>query len=104
MSGPLPAYRPDFPPDFLRLAGQTTRRRTVRFQLRQRASLVLLLQDHPALSHVEAGRHVGLHPDQVRRWRRRWAASHFSLEDQPGRGTKPRFSPLGRSCRQSPRL
>src|SRR6266478_916765 len=39
--------------------------------------------------------------DSVRRWRRRWALGHFSLEDKPGRGRKPDFSPSGSSHRQS---
>jgi len=95
MSGPLPAYRPSFPPDFVATASRLARHRTIRFQLRQRATLVLLLHAQPALSNVEAGRQVDLHPDSVRHWRRCWAAGHFSLDDEPGRGSKPRFSPPG---------
>jgi hypothetical protein len=95
MSGPLPAYRPVFPPDFVTWARQTVRHRTIRFQLRQRATLVLLLHEHPGLSNVEAGQRIDLHPDSVRHWRRRWARGHFSLDDEPGRGSKPRFSPPG---------
>lgn len=95
MAGPLPAYRPVFPPDFAALAQRTARRRTVRFHLRQRATLVLLLHEHPDLSNVAAGQQVDLHPDSVRHWRRRWAAGDFSLDDEPGRGSKPRFSPPG---------
>jgi transposase-like protein len=105
MSGPLPAYRPVFPPYVLLLARQTVRRRrTVSFQLRQRATLVLLLHEQPFLSNVEAGQQVDLHPDSVRAWRRRWTAGYFSLEDEPGRGCKPRFSPPGSSRRQVHRL
>jgi hypothetical protein len=96
MSGPLPTYRPVFPRDFLLLARQTVRRRrTVSFQLRQRATLVLLLHEQPFLSNIEAGQQVDLHPDSVRQWRRRWAAGRFSFDDEPGRGAKPRLSPLG---------
>lgn len=95
MPGPKPAYRPVFPATFIALARQTVRRRrTVSFPLRQRAALVLLLHGQPALSNAEAGRQVGLHPDSVRVWRRRWAAGRFAFEDEPGRGCKPRFSPL----------
>ena len=105
MSGPLPAYCPVFPPDFLVLARQTVRRRrAVSFQLRQRATLVLLLHEQPSLSNVRAGQQVGLHPDSVRHWRRRWAAGDFSFDDEPGRGRKPRFSPLGSGRRQGHRL
>ena len=101
MSGPLPAYRPLFSPDFIALAQQTVRRRTIRFQLRQRATLVLLLHEHPGLSNVEAGQQADLHPDSVRHWRRRWAAGHFSLDDEPGRGSKARFSPLDQAIVKS---
>ena len=93
MSGPPPAYRPGFPPDFLEQAQQIADRRTVPFQLRQRAALVLVLHDHPTLSNVEAGRHVQLHPDSVRDWRRRWCQGQYTLNDRAGRGRKPTFSP-----------
>jgi hypothetical protein len=43
MSGPAPAYQPVFPPAFLEQAERLARQRTVAFQLRQRANLVLLL-------------------------------------------------------------
>ena len=105
MSGPLPTYRPVFPRDFLVLARQTVRRRrAVSFRLRQRATLVLRLHERPCLSNVEAGQLVGLHPDSVRHWRRRWAAADFSFDDEAGRGCKPRFSPPGPGRRQVPRL
>jgi hypothetical protein len=93
MPGPAPTFRPCFPADFLGQARQLVRRRCVRFQLRRRASLVLLLHDYPTLSNVEAGRQAQLHPDSVRDWRRRWHRGAFTLEDQPGRGCKPSFSP-----------
>lgn len=95
MPGPAPVYRPAFPAAFLDEARQMVRRRTVKFQLRQRAGLVLLLHEHPCLSNVEAGRQVDLHADSVRHWRRRWAGGDFSLADEGGRGTKPRLSPPG---------
>lgn len=95
MSGPPPAFRPVFPSDFLAQAQQAVARRTIRFQLRQRAQLVLLLHQRPRLSNVEAGARIGLHPDSVRHWRRRWAQGDFALDDLPGRGRKPAFSPPG---------
>ena len=95
MPGPSPIYRPEFPDDFLDQARRLVRRRAVRFQLRQRAKLVLLLHEQPALSNVAVGQQVDLHPDSVRHWRRRWATGDFALEDVAGRGSKPRFSPLG---------
>jgi hypothetical protein len=95
MPGPLPAFRPCFPDDFLREVRRLARRRAVHFQLHQRAQLVLLLHERPDLSNVEAGVRVQLHPDSVRLWRRRWTQGQFTLEDQPGRGRKPIFSPPG---------
>ena len=94
MPGPLPAYRPDFPAAFVVQCQQLVTRRTVKYQLRQRARLVLLLHTQPLLSHVEAASQVGLHPDSVRHWRQRWATGDFCLHDEPGRGRHPRFSPL----------
>ncbi len=46
MCGPLPSYRPEFPSTFLEQAEQIARQRTVPYQLRQRAALVLLLSHH----------------------------------------------------------
>jgi transposase len=93
MPAPRPFFRPDFPPDFLARAQDLLRRRTVKFQLRQRASLVLLFHQQPLLSNPEAAARVQLHPNSVRLWRRRWAEGDFTLEDEPGRGRPPVFSP-----------
>ena len=95
MPGPAPIYRPVFPPDFLEQAERLVRQRTIQYQLRQRAALVLLLYHQPFLSNPQAGAQVQLHPNSVRLWRRRWADGHFSVEDETGRGCKPRFSPSG---------
>jgi hypothetical protein len=93
MRGPLPSYRPEFPSTFLEQAEEMARQRTVTYQLRQRATLVLLLQHQPLVSNLEAAQRIQLHPRSVQRWRRRWAAGHFSLDDKPGRGRKAEFSP-----------
>ena len=86
MRGPLPSYRPEFPPTFLEQAEKLARQRTVAYQLRQRALLVLLLRQQPLVSNSEAAERVQLHPRSVQRWRRRWAMGDFSLEDESGRG------------------
>jgi hypothetical protein len=102
--GPSPSHRPCFPAEFLHRAQALVRRRTAPAHLRQRARLVVLLHDCPLLSNVEAGARVELHPNSVRLWRQRWARGQFDLEDQPGRGRKPTFSPSGSSGRRRPRL
>jgi hypothetical protein len=66
MPGPSPAYRPNFPDDFVEQARSIVRQRTVAYQLRQRATLVLLLQADPLLSNVQAAAEVHLHPNAVR--------------------------------------
>ena len=104
MPGPSPAYRPHFPDDFVEQARGIVQQRTVAYQLRQRATLVLLLQADPLLSNVEAAAEVHLHPNAVRSWRRCWAQGAFRLADAPGRGRKARFSPSGSSPRQSRRV
>jgi transposase len=91
--GPAPRYRPAFPDEFLAEARRLVAARTAAFHLRQRASLVLLLHQHPSLSNVAAAARIDLHPNSVRLWRRRWAQGQFTLEDAPGRGRKPVFSP-----------
>jgi hypothetical protein len=95
MSGPRPHYRPGFPEAFAAEVRRLVAARTTAVHLRQRARLVLMLHEQPVLSNVQAGARLDLHPNCVRRWRQRWARGRFTLEDDPGRGRKPTFSPLG---------
>ena len=104
MRGPLPSYRPEFSPTFLEQAATMAGQRTVPYQLRQRAALVLLLAQQPLVSNSEAAQRVQLHPRSVRRWRHRWATEDFSLDDKPGRGRKADFSPAGSCPGQGDRL
>ncbi len=76
-------------------ARDTVRRRTVAVQAVQRFRLVLLVHEHPDLNHDDAARVVGMSSRQVQRWRQRWAAGDFDIEDRSGRGRKPTFSPTG---------
>src|SRR6516225_9432586 len=93
MRGPRPVPC-IFPQEFLQDAIDTVRRRTAAVQDVQRFRLVLLLQERPSISHEDAAEIVGLSARQVQRWRRRWAAGDFSIEDYPGRGKKPTFPPV----------
>ena len=95
MRGPRPVPC-IFPDGFLQDAINSVRRRTASVQDVRRFRLVLLLYERPGISHDDAAEIVGLSARQVQRWRRRWAAGDFSVEDYPGRGKKPTFSP-GRS-------
>jgi hypothetical protein len=104
MRGPKPSHRPAFPAEFLAEAQALQGQRKISFQLRQRAALVCLLHQEPQISHPEAAATIHMPVDCVRRWRRRWALDDFSLEDKPGRGRKPDFSPSGSSPRASHRL
>jgi hypothetical protein len=95
MPGPIPLYQPDFPAAFVAQAQRLVQQRTIAYQLRQRARLVLLLQQPPEISNVAAAAQVELHPNSVRHWRQRWAQGDFGLEDASRRGRQPRFSPPG---------
>jgi len=54
----------------------------------------VLLHDCPALTNAAAAARLNLHPNSIRLWRQRWAKGQFTLEDAPGRGRRPTFSPL----------
>jgi hypothetical protein len=82
------------------IAGQ----RTVSYQLRQRAALVLLWSHQPRVSNSAAAQQGQLHARAVRRWRHRWATGDFALDDKPGRGRKADFSPSGPCTGQGGRL
>ena len=96
MPGPQPA-RCNFPDDFVQEALDAVRRRTAAVQVVQRFRLALLLHERPGIRNEDAADAVGLSVRQVQRWRRRWAAGDFTIEDHSGRGRKPAFSPAGSS-------
>lgn len=95
MPGPAPTHQPSFPPEFLDHARTCLQRRAIPFQLRQRAHLACLLAESPSLGHAPAAALCQMQPDTVRKWRRRWAGGDWSLQDRPGRGRRPTFSPTG---------
>ena len=86
-----------FPDAFVQEAHEAVRRRTLAVQVVQRYRLVLLLHRQSNLTNEAAAEAVGLSPRQIQRWRSRWVAGDFAIEDLPGRGRKPAFSPAG-SC------
>jgi hypothetical protein len=93
MPGPSPHYRPSFPDEFLAEARRLITARTAASHLRQRAHMVLLLHERPSISNVDLAARLDLHPNCARRWRQRWARGNLTLQDAPGRGRKPVFSP-----------
>jgi hypothetical protein len=100
MPGPSPTLCTFFD-DFLQAARDAVRRRTLAVQTVQRFRLVLLLHEQPGLGNNEAAEKVGLSARQVQRWRSRWSAGDFSIEDHPGRGRKAAFPPTGSSLDSS---
>ena len=94
MRGPSPMPC-TFPEVFLQEARVTVRRRTATFQAVQRFRLALLLHEQASLGNEAAAARIGLSARQVQRWRQRWSAGDFSIEDRDGRGRKPDFSPAG---------
>jgi hypothetical protein len=89
MRGRKPEFQPDFPPEFVEGAHRIARRRKVPHRLWQRARLVELLDEDPRMRNPHAAEKVGLHPNSVRNWRRRWTGGDFSLEDRERSG-RPR--------------
>ncbi len=89
-----PHYQPTFSEADLAFARDVVRKSSSRRDHYRRAQLALLLDSEPGLSNPEAGRRVGMHENAVRKWRKDWCAGPFRLTDLPGRGRKPRLSPL----------
>ena len=104
MAGPIPIFCPTFPEEFLEEVRTEVRRKTASQRSVQRSQLALLVHEHPDWDQERLGRRVGLSGRQVHRWRKRWAAGDFSLEDVAGRGRKADFSPSGSRPGQGPGL
>jgi hypothetical protein len=101
MAGPNPIYCPTFPDEFVENARAEVRRKTASYRSVQRSRLVLLVHEHPGWDQTRLGREVGLSRRQVQRWRKRWAAGDFSLEDDARPGRTAVFSPSGSCIGQS---
>jgi hypothetical protein len=71
--------------------------------LARRCQAILTVAD--GLSLVGAARRVGLTEKHVRKWVQRFLGRRIEgLNDRPGRGRKPAFSPLGGPARRQDRL
>ena len=93
MAGPHPVFCPWFPEPFWEMARKEVRRKTASHRSVQRSQLAILVHAHPDWDQERLGRHVGLSARQVQRWRKRWAAGNFSLDDVAGAAARPLFPP-----------
>jgi len=91
--GPQPKYQPTFDEATLIQCRFLVRQRSLPFAHRQRAQIVLLLQQDPTMSNPEIARRVGCHPNTVRYWRKVWATEGFRLGELPRSGRPPTFTP-----------
>ena len=91
---PSRATQPEFPPTCLAQAEKLAWQRTVPYQLRQRAALVLLLSHQPLVSNREAAQRVQRHPRSVRRWRHRWATGTLPWTTSRDGAARRIFPPL----------
>ena len=65
--------------------------------LARRGRLILLLREGRSVK--EAAQIAGLAPNKARKWVRRFLGQGIAgLDDQPGRGRQPVFSPRGRAA------
>ena len=104
MPGPPALYRPRFSVEPLAQAELIARQHQAPHAHVQRAHLAILLHKHPELDNAALAKELGQHSNWVYKWRRRWAQEGFGVEDKPGRGRKPVFSPSGAQRGQSHRL
>lgn len=76
---------------------------TIRAGLAKRGRVVLLCADQTPLARIAVL--VGMRRQHVEKWVRRFLHGRIgSLNDRPGRGRKPAFSPGGRDTRGEDRV
>jgi hypothetical protein len=103
MRGRKPSFTIELPAAHLQELEHWLRSTTLRHGLVRRARLLVLL--HRGQILTDAARTAGLTVRNARKWARRYLAHGLSgLADQPGRGRKPVFSPLGRPAPGQDRL
>ena len=90
-------------PEERRLLEYRLRCTTTPLGLARRCQAIRAVADGTSL--VGAARRVGLTEKHVRKWVQRFLARRLEgLNDRPGRGRKPAFSPLGGPARRQDRL
>ena len=93
MSGPKPESQPRFSRKEIEQAREIVRKPSSSQKHAWRARMALELARDPTVSSPEVARRVGVHEATVRRWRQRWVAEGFSVEDKPHPGRPKSFSP-----------
>src|SRR5207248_7621108 len=89
-----PSFTVQLPAAHLQELEHWLRSTTLRHGLVRRARLLVLL--HRGHTLTDAARTAGLTVRNARKWAKRYLAQGLpGLADQPGRGRKPAFSPLG---------
>ena len=104
MPGPQPLYQPKFSEEQIAEARDLVGRRQAPHGVVQRSQLDLLLLEYPGIPSPEAARRLGVHPNTIRYWRKRWDTDEFRLEDLPRSGRPPVFSPRTSHVDQGDRL
>jgi hypothetical protein len=104
MRGRKPEYQPTFSSEQVRQAAATVGKHGSPQNQVRRARLALELAKNPKETCPEMGLRLGLHPQTVRKWRKRWATEGFSLEDKPRSGRPKYFSPSAGGAGQGHRL
>jgi hypothetical protein len=103
MRGRKPSFTIQLPAAHLQELEHWRRSTNLRHGLARRARVLLLL--HHGHSVKDAARTAGLTVRNARKWAKRYLAQGLrGLADQPGRGRKPVFSPLGGSPSGQDRL
>jgi transposase len=92
MCGPFPHYQPRFTAEEIAQAREIVRQYHGSHAKVQRAKMLLVLAEDPAICTPKLASLVGVHPNTAFKWRRRWTEEGFTLEDHPRSGRPPMFS------------
>lgn len=83
MPGPAPLYHPQLTEKEVAQAHQVVQDRQAPHSQVWRAKLALLLHQEPSLANEQVAQVLGRHPNWVRKWRKRWVISGFTVHEAP---------------------
>ena len=92
MRGPKPAYPIELTHNQALDLRRLIRAHTTAQTHVARAKIVVTAAEQPTWNNQQIAKAVGTSDRMVRKWRRRWSATH-SLDDAPRSGAPRRFSP-----------